>query len=125
MRLHDVPDDELMRRVQAQDAAAFEELYRRYARPLQSFFYRMAWDAGLSEDWMQEVFVKLWRSAAQYQGTGKFSTYLFQIARNHWLNAQDKVARRPREVSLEKKKTPASARPGSRRRAAIPAPTRS
>jgi len=81
--------------------AAFEELHARYSRPLLNFFYRLTWDRVFSEDLTQEAFFRLWRGRENYRPTGKFTTYLFQIAKNHWLNERDKRSRRIAPVSLE------------------------
>jgi RNA polymerase sigma-70 factor (ECF subfamily) len=94
-------DKELMLRVRGGDMAAFEELYARYSRPLLNFFYRLTWDRAFSEDLMQEAFFRLWKGRGNYRPTGKFTTYLFQIAKNHWLNERDKKMRRIAPVSLE------------------------
>jgi RNA polymerase sigma-70 factor (ECF subfamily) len=94
-------DTELMLRVKGGDRAAFEALYARYSRPLLNFFFRLVWDRGFAEDLMQETFLRLWRGKERYRPSGKFTTYLFQIAKNHWLNERDKRNRRISPVSLE------------------------
>jgi len=94
-------DKKLMLQVRGGDMAAFEELYARYSRPLLNFFYRLTWDRAFSEDLMQEAFLRLWKGSKNYKPTGKFTTYLFQIAKNHWLNERDKKMRRIAPVSLE------------------------
>jgi RNA polymerase sigma-70 factor (ECF subfamily) len=95
-------DKDLMIRVRAGDMAAFESLYARYRRPLMGFFLRLTGgDGGFSEDLVQETFVRLWKGRKRYRPTGKFTTYLFQIGKNHWLNERDKKRRRISAVSLE------------------------
>ena len=76
-------DAALMRRTVAGDRAAFEALYRRYAAPVMSFLHHLCFDRGLAEDATQEVFVKAWRSARTFRLDARFSTWLFQIAKNH------------------------------------------
>ena len=93
-------DIQLMLRVQDGDLAAFEALYARYSRPLTNFFYRLVWDRGFSEDLMQETFLRLWRGRKGYRPSGKFTTYMFQIGKNHWLNERDKKNRRISPVSM-------------------------
>ena len=54
-------DGELMLRIQKGQEKAFEELYRRYARRLQGFFYRMCGnDREMAADFTQEIFERLW-----------------------------------------------------------------
>jgi RNA polymerase sigma-70 factor (ECF subfamily) len=90
-----------MERLAVGDESALEELYERWSRPLLSFLYGMCRDRTFSEDLMQGVFVKVWRAAPRYRPIAKFSTWLFQIARNHWLNEREKKLRRIRPVSLD------------------------
>ncbi len=94
-------DRELMVRVRGGDLAAFEALYARYRRPLLHFFHRLCWDRSFAEDLVQDTFFRLWKGRRRYRPTGKFTTYLFQIAKNHWLNEREKKARRISPLSLE------------------------
>jgi RNA polymerase sigma-70 factor (ECF subfamily) len=90
-----------MLRVRDGDLAAFEELYARFSRPLLNFFLRLVHERGFAEDLMQETFLRVWKGRRRYRPTGKFTTYLFQIAKNHWLNERDKKRRRIAPISLE------------------------
>ena len=94
-------DKDLMVRVRGDDLVAFEQIYARYSRPLLSFFYRLVYERGFAEDLMQETFLRVWKGRKRYRPTGKFTTYLFQIAKNHWLNERDKKRRRISPISLE------------------------
>lgn len=91
-----------MERLARGDESALTELYARWARPLQHFLNGMCNDRTLAEDLMQEVFVRVWRAAPRYEPTAKFSTWLFHIARNHWLNEREKRMSRIRPISLER-----------------------
>lgn len=86
----DYSDEELMSRVANQDASAFEELYHRYKRRLFAFFYRLAWSAEEASDYTQETFLRLWRGRDRYSPRGKFSSYILQIAKNHFLHEHRK-----------------------------------
>jgi len=88
-------DQRLMSLVQAGDLRAFDQLYARYSRPLMNFFYQMCFDRTASEDYLQETFFRVWRARATYRPIGKVSTWLFQIAKNYWLNEREKQKRRP------------------------------
>lgn len=90
-----------MERLALGDESALEELYERWSGPLLSFLYGMCRDRDLAEDLMQGVFLKVWRAAPRYQPLAKFSTWLFQIARNHFLNEREKRLRRVQPVSLD------------------------
>ena len=90
-----------MERLAIGDESALEELYERWSGPLLSFLYGMCRDRAFSEDLMQGVFLKVWRAAPRYRPIAKFSTWLFQIARNHFLNEREKKMRRIRPISLD------------------------
>lgn len=82
----DNSDMELMRKAAEGDRAAFAEIFEKYYSRILNFFWRLVWDRAKAEELAQDVFLKLWKKRKAYEGTGKFSTYLFQIAKNHWVN---------------------------------------
>jgi RNA polymerase sigma-70 factor (ECF subfamily) len=96
-------DIQLMLRVNEGDSEAMEQLYEIYRKPILNFFYHLVWNPEKAEDYMQEVFLRVWR-VQNYQPTGKFSTWIFQIAKNYWLNEREKTQRRPSHFSLDEEK---------------------
>ena len=83
-------------RVAGGDAVALRELYERYGRLIYSFAYRLTNDATLSEECVQDVFVALWRRAADFDPTrAKLTTWLFVVARNRAIELGRQKARRP------------------------------
>ncbi|MBI4612679.1 MAG: RNA polymerase sigma factor [Planctomycetes bacterium] len=95
-------DVRLMLAVKENDSEqALRKIYDTYRRPICKFFYRCTCDYTTSQDYAQEVFLRLWKSRKRYQATGRFSTYIFQIAKNLWLNEWDKRRRRPAELPLD------------------------
>jgi RNA polymerase sigma-70 factor (ECF subfamily) len=93
------PDTEAMLRVKAGDANAFRRIVERFLRPLGSFFVRLGADRSLAEDCAQDVFLKLYKTRAAYEPRARFSTYLFSIARHHWIDVVRHRAAGPRLVS--------------------------
>ena len=87
-------DEELMGLAQKQDVSAFEELFGRYEQRVFGFLWRLSGNRQEAEDGTQETFLRLWRARVGYEPTGKFSTYLFQIAKNHFLHERQKRDRR-------------------------------
>ncbi len=75
-----------MSAIGAGDEAAFESLLNRHERGVINFFFRLSWDRALAEDLAQEVFVKLYSHAAAYKPQAKFTTYLYRVARNCWID---------------------------------------
>jgi RNA polymerase sigma-70 factor, ECF subfamily len=91
-----INDAEVMLRVKAGDDSAFEYLVQKYRRPMVSFMYRMAHNAAAAEDLAQEVFLRVYRSRANYEPSAKFSTWLYRIATNLAVNyARDTRHERP------------------------------
>jgi RNA polymerase sigma-70 factor, ECF subfamily len=77
----------------------FEELVRRYQRPIINYVYRMLNDYEGSLDVTQEVFIKVYNSLDRYSSDYKFSTWLYRIAHNA---AIDHIRRSPsNQQSLE------------------------
>jgi RNA polymerase sigma factor (sigma-70 family) len=83
-------------RVAGGDAVALRELYDRYGRVVYSFAYRLTGDATLSEECVQDVFVALWRRAADFDPKrARLTTWLFTVARNRAIDLGRQKARRP------------------------------
>ena len=76
-------DGDLIQRAATGDASAFEDLYRRYARPVFGLALRRLGDRGRAEDAVQETFASIWRSAASYRPErGPGAPWLYAVARN-------------------------------------------
>ena len=81
-------DAALIQQVAARERVAFEELYRRFSRPVLGLALRRLGDRGRAEDSVQEVFTSVWRSAATYdEARGPGSAWLYSIARNTIVDA--------------------------------------
>ncbi|HET8546453.1 MAG TPA: sigma-70 family RNA polymerase sigma factor [Bryobacteraceae bacterium] len=85
------PDDELIRRTACGDHSAFDQLVQRYEAAVLRFLRLLArCDA---EDILQDTFLAVYRSAAQYRGEASFRTWLFRIAKNAAYQARIRRAR--------------------------------
>jgi RNA polymerase sigma-70 factor (ECF subfamily) len=93
-------DAEMMLRVKSGDDSAFDYLVQKYRRPMISFMYRMAHNSAVAEDLAQEVFLRVYRSRANYEPSAKFSTWLYRIATNLGVNhARDTRHERPENIT--------------------------
>jgi len=90
-------DAALMLRVKQGDSSAFAELVDKYKQPVMNLVYRMLRDPTEAEDLAQNVFLQVHKSAARYEVSAKFSTWLFTIARNLSLNEIRRRSRHPAE----------------------------
>jgi RNA polymerase sigma-70 factor (ECF subfamily) len=108
-------DNRLMERVKTGDSTAFELLFKKYQHRLLNFFHKLCFSQTLSEDLTQETFFRLWRSRHAFTpDAGKFTTYLFQIAKNRWFSHSQTKKYRAEEAAagLGAVSTSASADPG-------------
>lgn len=94
-------DPELMAAFQQGDAGAFEELVGRHHRGLINFFYHHSRDRQLAEDWAQEVFLRVVHHAPGYVPRARFTTFLYRIARNLWIDVIRERAVHKRPASLD------------------------
>jgi RNA polymerase sigma-70 factor, ECF subfamily len=77
---------------------SFEELVRRYQRPISAYVYRMVGNYESALDLTQEIFIKVYNSLRRYRSEFKFSTWIYKIAHN---SAVDHLRRNStREQSL-------------------------
>ncbi|MEO8287183.1 MAG: sigma-70 family RNA polymerase sigma factor [Chloroflexota bacterium] len=93
-------DDQLVAHVAEGDASALEALYDRYVRQCFGLALRMVGDPALSEEVVQEVFLKVWTRPGSYSNTkGKFVSWLLSLIHHRCI---DELRRRSRtEVALE------------------------
>ena len=96
----DPSDEELLRRFNEGDASAFEELVRRYQRPVYNFILRSVRRRERADELMQDVFMKVVQRAGDFKGNSKFSTWLYTIARNLCIDHSRKMVFR-RHKSLD------------------------
>jgi RNA polymerase sigma-70 factor (ECF subfamily) len=61
---------------------SFEELVRRYQRPIAAYVYRMDGNYESALDLTQEIFIKVYNSLSRYRSEFKFSTWIYKIAHN-------------------------------------------
>jgi RNA polymerase sigma-70 factor (ECF subfamily) len=75
-------DLELVRTAIRGHENGFEELVRRYQRPIVAYVFRMLGDYDSALDVTQDVFIKVYNSLGRYSSEYKFSTWLYRIAHN-------------------------------------------
>lgn len=79
---HAINDVDLVARAREGSEDGFEELVRRYQRPIVAYVYRMIGDYDSALDGTQEVFIKVYNSLDRYNSEYKFSTWIYRIAHN-------------------------------------------
>jgi RNA polymerase sigma-70 factor (ECF subfamily) len=95
-------DTELVVRALAGREDGFEELVRRYQRPIVAYVYRMVGDYDSALDLAQEVFIKVYNSLGRYRPEFKFSTWIYRIAHNSAIDHLRRLSNsRTEEIEVE------------------------
>jgi RNA polymerase sigma-70 factor (ECF subfamily) len=85
--MHDRMDDSaLMLRYKDGDTSAFEALYRRHNDGLYRYLLRLCRNQHTAEDLYQETWSKIVRSRSRYRPTAKFTTFLYRVAHNCFID---------------------------------------
>ena len=100
METLDPSDNQLVERTQAGDARAFDELVVRFSPRLYGLIYNMTASHEDTNDLLQEVFAKAYRSIRGFQGKSSFYTWMHTIAVNMTINFLKKRNRR-KTMSLD------------------------
>ena len=76
-------------------------LYERYKKKLLGFFFKMNHDLDASEDLVQNVFVRILKYKHTFTGTGKFSTWMYHLARNMYYDQYKKDKKSANNVDVD------------------------
>ena len=88
------PDRELVRRAQAGETQAFDELVVKFSPRLYGMVYHMTSNKEDTHDLLQDIFAKAYRSLKRFRGKSSFYTWIYSIATNMTLNFLKKRKRR-------------------------------
>ena len=91
-----------MGRVKNGDTEAFERLVTIHQGAVIGTVAKMLGDATEAHDVAQQVFIRIWKSAARYEPKAKFTTWLFTITRNLVFNETRRRSRRQTVSSDER-----------------------
>jgi RNA polymerase sigma factor, sigma-70 family len=92
------PDMAIIRRAQHGDERAFALIVQAYEAPIFNYVLRMVGDRTLAEDLTQDVFLRVFRGLRGYSRRARFTTWLFQVAKNRVIDEIRAVERRPRTL---------------------------
>jgi RNA polymerase sigma-70 factor (ECF subfamily) len=97
--LGSAPDRELVASAASGLEGSFEELVRRYQRPISAYVYRMVGNYESALDLTQEIFIKVYSSLSRYRPEFKFSTWIYKIAHNAAIDHLRRHAGRERSLT--------------------------
>ncbi len=92
-------DASAVRRVLAGDPDAFDGIVKRWQGPLVNLAYRFCRDRGVAEEMAQEAFLKIFRGLSGWRQDGRFSTWMFPVALNHYRSSMRR--RIPQAIELD------------------------
>ena len=84
--MHDDAQLHLLRRAQEGDAGAFNQLLRTYLPSVRRFAYTFASDWAEADDLAQDAMLRVFRSIHSFRGDCAFSTWVFRIVRNTYID---------------------------------------
>lgn len=82
----DSTDEQLMQRYRGGDLAGFRALYSRHKDPLYRYLLRGCLRPDVAAELAQDVWTKLIAARGRYTATARFTTWLYQIARNRLID---------------------------------------
>ena len=97
------PDEDLMLQVRDGAGETLGVLFDRYQAPLFNFYSKLTGDRTLSEDLVQEVFLRILKYRQSYRPGTPFRSWIYQIARNARV---DHFRKFPRQTALEPEMLP-------------------
>ena len=88
-------ENEIVRRAQRGDEAAFAVLVRAHERRVFTYVYRLLGDRALAEDVTQEVFLRVFQALPAFSFGCRFTTWLYEVTKNRVLDELRTPGRRP------------------------------
>jgi RNA polymerase sigma-70 factor (family 1) len=86
-------EKELLHLAAAGDQQAFTQLFQLSKHKLYSFLLRLTQSPEMTEDVIQDIFLKLWRNRATLHDIDSFSSYIFRMAQNQCITHFKRVAK--------------------------------
>ena len=78
----ELDDNHLVENYLEGNEEAFEELVKKYLKPIYNFLYRLTNDQAAAEDLAQDTFLKAWKNIRRFDQDRSFKTWIFTIAKN-------------------------------------------
>ena len=105
---HRPEDSALMLRYRDGDVSAFELLYRRHNDALYRYLLRLCRHPAAAEDIFQEVWGKIIKARDNYRPTAKFTTFLYRVAYNCFIDYVRRNKRHANTADIEPDSQPDS-----------------
>ena len=90
----------LIERCKRGDLAAFNDLVRKYEKQVYNFAYRLTGNYDDANDVAQDAFLRVFNAIGSFRGDASFSTWLFRITTNVFLDERKRAKAHP-QASLD------------------------
>jgi len=94
-KTQELSDEEIAKLVQGGDADAFAKIVKRYEKKMTRYANKFLLNNQDAEDIVQEVFLKAYINIQSFDVSRKFSSWLYRIAHNEFINAIKKRSKLP------------------------------
>ncbi len=94
-------DEKVIALIVEGDESAFTEFYKHYHHMIYGISLKITHSVTLSEEIVQEVFLKIWLKRSDLKNIENIAAYLFIIARNQVFKALKQIAKNYKTVLLE------------------------
>lgn len=81
-----ISDNELMLKVKSGDIDRLGLIFERYNKQLYGYFMKLTGKTDISEDLVQNVFLRIMQYRTRYRGDGSFNIWLYKIAHNTFVD---------------------------------------
>jgi len=81
-RMESLSDSAIMEKVRDGQVEKLAILFERHHVKIFNFFLRLTGSHNLSEDLVQDVFIRILKYRSTYEGKGKFTVWMYRVARN-------------------------------------------
>jgi len=92
-------EDDLIKRCRDGDQRAMEQIVKRYEKQVYNTAFGIVGNREDAQDVTQDVFLTIWNKIGQFKFRSKFSTWIYQIAKNQSLNLKNLKKRRQTDAT--------------------------
>jgi len=85
--------DDLLPKVATGDSEAFKVLYHQYRHRLYGFLYQLTKSHSVSEDLLQDTFLRIWEDRARLAEIKDFKAYVFTMVKHRALNSLKRIGK--------------------------------
>ncbi|OGS44662.1 MAG: hypothetical protein A2539_06850 [Elusimicrobia bacterium RIFOXYD2_FULL_34_15] len=91
-------EKDLIAKAKSGDIYSFEQLISRYQKSVYNIIYNMIGNEEEANDISQEVFIKVFKSLTKFRGESSFSTWLYSIAKNIFINESKRYYNKKKSI---------------------------